>query len=200
MACYSTQISSNNCRSGILVTTLTQGLYTCDSLMTLPQRFSQRGGGMNKGSVFCKHHNGCISCDSTSTRASFVAIYLWAEVGALDINKLELQESLCFVQDAMLCNLCSTSCGGMGYHNKVQNVLKPQGSRLYKQSGHIPRDMQAHTIWLVPSQKMGRGRGYSPLFRRHSLISLTVSHFFHTHTHTHTLTHVPLSLHAARNQ
>ena len=87
---------------------------------------------MNNGSVFCKRHNGRVLCtDLTSTRTPFVVIYLQAEAGALGSNKLELQESLHFVPDASLCNLCSTSRGVTGVTTATAGFMAIQTKRTY---------------------------------------------------------------------
>ena len=95
---------------------------------------------MNSGSVLCKRHNGRVSCaDSTYTHGSFFAVYRRSESGVLDSNKLKKQEALRFVPDVTLHNLYSTLRGITCVTAATyRNVLKPQGSWLYKLSGHIP--------------------------------------------------------------
>ena len=71
-----------------------------------------------------------------------------SRIGALDGNKLEEQESLRFVPNVTLHNLCSTSRGVTWVTKAMyKNVLKPQGSWLYKQSRYIPHAM-VYVIWV----------------------------------------------------
>ena len=95
--------------------------------------------GLNNRSAFCECHNGRVSYnDLTSTYAPFFTVDFPAEFSTLYNSKLKMQESPHFAPDETLCNLCSTPCGVMCVTKATyKNVLKPQGSRLYKQSGHI---------------------------------------------------------------
>ena len=87
--------------------------------------------------------NGHVSCtDSTYIRGPFFAVYRRSDSGAsnaLDGNKIKEQDSLRFVPDVTLCNSYSASHGVTWVTAATyKNVLKPQGSWLYKQSGHVP--------------------------------------------------------------
>ena len=82
-------------------------------------------GGVNNGSVLR-----ILGANSTSTRALFFAVYLPAEVGALNSNKLEARipslRTGCNIAQFVHIMRCH-----MGYHDNVQCAK----TALYKQSG-----------------------------------------------------------------
>ena len=100
----------------------------------------RQSGGVNNVSMFCKHHNGRVSCiDSTSAHPPIFTVDLRAEVGALDNNILEMQESLGCVADTALRNSLSSSHGVTWVTTATyKNLLNRRVHSYYKQSRHNP--------------------------------------------------------------
>ena len=120
--------------------TLPKGLRTHDSLVTLPQRLSQRRAWTAEVcyvNAIMVAFSGLIWLILAVHSSLYV--YRQSELGVLDSNKLKVQEALRLVPNVTLRNSYSTSRGIMWVTVAMyRNVLKPQGSWLYKLSGYIP--------------------------------------------------------------